>query len=482
MIKFIVLVCVFFVNSCFSQLDEKIKYYYNSINSSYLAENLSIIASDSFLGRATGKAGQLKAASFLANYYSIHAINFPASMNSYFQDYSLMEFTKSGSLSIDKNQVNYLSDYLIVDCKFTFNINNIPVYYLEQLPFVSKDSCFVIVNIDHSDVVSQIERIKPSLPKFVNGLIVLSNSFKDLAPYLNTKSRISMLSKQQNLEFPILIMDYNKNTTFQSDSTTWFLKKKTLKKKHRTTPIFHINGVLNNENKLLSASNVLAFIPGEDSILSKEVIVLSAHYDHLGVIDGEIYNGADDDGTGTVALMEIARVFNEAKNKGYGSKRSLLFIHFSGEEIGLYGSTYYSNNPVYPLSSTIANLNIDMIGRSDDFHKADSNYIYIIGSNMLSTDLHNANEDANKEVKLFLDYKYNDKNDPNQFYYRSDHYNFAKNNIPSIFYFSGVHEDYHKPTDDVEKIMIPLLRKRTQLVFLTAWNLANAKTRPLLNH
>ncbi len=159
-------------------------------------------------------------------------------------------------------------------------------------------------------------------------------------------------------------------------------------------------------------------------------------------------------------------------------KRSILFIHLTGEEKGLLGSKYYVENPVFPLENTVANLNMDMIGRIDKEHEGNDNYVYLIGSDKLSTDLHELSENVNSEyMNMDLDYTYNDENDPNRFYYRSDHYNFAKNNIPVIFYFNGVHPDYHKPTDTVEKIEYEALMKRARLVFLTAWEIANRDER-----
>ena len=150
----------------------------------------------------------------------------------------------------------------------------------------------------------------------------------------------------------------------------------------------------------------------------------------------------------------------------------------------LYGSRYYTENPIFPLENTVTNLNIDMIGRIDKAHedKDKNNYIYLIGSDRLSTELHNISEAVNKKyTKLDLDYTYNRKNDPNRFYFRSDHYNFAKHNIPIIFYFNGVHEDYHKITDTADKIEYDLLAKRTQLVFYTAWEVANRLERPIVD-
>ncbi len=228
---------------------------------------------------------------------------------------------------------------------------------------------------------------------------------------------------------------------------------------------------------LKPSENVIAFIKG--SVYPDEILVVSAHYDHLGMDkDGEVYNGADDDGSGTVAVMAIAEAFQKAVEEGNGPKRSILFLHFTGEEKGLLGSKYYVNFPIFPLANTVSNLNIDMIGRSDEANEKDPNYIYLIGSDKLSTELHNLSEEMNnKFTKLKLDYKYNLDSDPNRFYYRSDHYNFAKNNIPVIFYFNGTHENYHRTSDTPDKINYELLAKRTKLVFYTAWEIANRENR-----
>lgn len=230
---------------------------------------------------------------------------------------------------------------------------------------------------------------------------------------------------------------------------------------------------------LPDSENILAFIEGSEK--PEEIIVISAHYDHVGTKNGVVYNGADDDGSGTVAVMQIAKAFQSAKNKGKGPKRSILFLHVTGEEHGLFGSSYYSENPVFPLENTVVDLNIDMIGR-DDAENRGKNYVYVIGSEMLSSELKVINEAANKRTNnLELNYKYDDPKDPNRLYYRSDHYNFAKHGVPVAFYFDGIHEDYHKPTDDPEKIDYLLLQKRTQLVFATAWELANREARILVD-
>ncbi|APZ46859.1 peptidase M28 [Polaribacter reichenbachii] len=228
--------------------------------------------------------------------------------------------------------------------------------------------------------------------------------------------------------------------------------------------------------KFKDSENVLAFIKGTEK--PDEIVVISAHLDHEGVKDGVVYNGADDDGSGTVAVLEIAEAFKMAADAGKGPKRSILFLHVTGEEKGLLGSKYYTENPIFPIANTVCDLNIDMIGRIDERHKEDPNYLYLIGSDKLSTELHNLSEEINKKyTNINFDYKYNDENDPNRFYYRSDHYNFAKHNVPIIFYFNGTHADYHKPSDTPDKINYELLENRTRLVFHTAWEVANKETR-----
>ena len=236
------------------------------------------------------------------------------------------------------------------------------------------------------------------------------------------------------------------------------------------------------KGETVNTENVVAIIEGKTK--PEEYIVISSHLDHIGLENGAFNNGADDDGSGTVALLEIAQAFQAAVDAGEGPDRSIVFLHVSGEEKGLLGSKYYTNNPLYPLANTIANLNIDMVGRTDPKRtEGRREYVYLIGSNRLSTDLHEISEAANKAtLNLDLDYTYNAPDDPNRFYFRSDHYNFAKNNIPVIFYFNGTHADYHKPTDTVEKIEFDLLKLRTQLVFYTAWELANRTERIVVNN
>jgi hypothetical protein len=224
------------------------------------------------------------------------------------------------------------------------------------------------------------------------------------------------------------------------------------------------------------ACNVIGILPGTD--LKDEYVVITGHMDHLGKRDTVIYYGADDDGSGTCAVMQMAHAFGAANKAGKVMRRTMVFMTVSGEEMGLWGSDYYTRNPVFPLEKTTVNLNIDMIGRvGSDYIKdqPDSlNYVYVIGDDKISSDLRPISEQANNNyAKLKLDYRYNDPKDPNRFYYRSDHYNFAEKGVPIIFYFDGVHKDYHKPTDTPDKINYEMYARRAQLVFHTGWIMAN---------
>ncbi|MGD1843097.1 MAG: M28 family metallopeptidase [Thermonemataceae bacterium] len=241
------------------------------------------------------------------------------------------------------------------------------------------------------------------------------------------------------------------------------------------------NMSLDSTYGIKTTENVVGYIEGTSK--KEEVLVISAHYDHVGKKYTTIFNGADDNASGTSGMIEIAEAFAEAQKAGYRPKRTIVFLLVSAEEIGLMGSSFYTNyQPLFPLENTVANLNVDMIGRVDENHQENPDYIYLIGSDKLSEDLHQLSERVNATyMQLKLDYTYNADNDPNRYYYRSDHYNFAKNNIPVIFYFNGVHADYHQPTDTPDKINYTKMTKIAQLVFFTAWEIANREARIQLN-
>jgi hypothetical protein len=241
----------------------------------------------------------------------------------------------------------------------------------------------------------------------------------------------------------------------------------------------HARFTVELSSKRESSQNVVGILEGTDPQLKDEYVALSAHYDHLKTgPNGEIYNGADDDGSGTAAVLTLAHAFAIER-----PKRSVLIVFHAGEELGLLGSEYNTDvAPAVPLDKIVVDLNIDMIGRSrpagdtnpENAELTAADAIYLIGSDKISKELHHISEQTNAEfTKLRLDYTYNDPNHPQQFYYRSDHWNYAKHGVPIIFYFSGTHADYHKPSDTVDKIDFEKMARVSRLVFATGWRVAN---------
>ncbi len=237
--------------------------------------------------------------------------------------------------------------------------------------------------------------------------------------------------------------------------------------------------------------NVVGIVPGTDPKLRDTYVAFGAHYDHVGYAEGStagrgsqpgadpdrISNGADDDGSGTVGVMALAKAFA----LGPKPKRSLLFVWHAGEEAGLLGSRYNADYPVVPNEKIVAQLNIDMIGRNRNDDPAESNTVYVVGSDRISTELHNVNEDANASLPkpMKLDYEMNDPADPESIYTRSDHYSYALKGIPIIFYTTGLHKDYHRVTDSVEKIVFPKLAAIAQLVYATGMRVGNLDHPPV---
>jgi hypothetical protein len=246
---------------------------------------------------------------------------------------------------------------------------------------------------------------------------------------------------------------------------------------------------LANDTEIIPTQNVVAIWEGSDPALKSEYVALGAHYDHVGsgclpAGTDTLCNGADDDGSGTTALLGMAEALSKAPAR---PKRSFLFVWHCGEEKGLWGSRYFTEYPTVPLDHIVAQLNIDMIGRSKkegDTNPKNSSLtgpdaIYIIGSTMMSTELGELVNAVNKSfLNVTFDTRYDDPKDPNRFFYRSDHYNYARKGIPIIFFFDGVHEDYHRPGDTADKIDYQKMEKITRTIYMTAWEIANRPTRP----
>lgn len=241
-----------------------------------------------------------------------------------------------------------------------------------------------------------------------------------------------------------------------------------------------------------TTKNVVAVLRGSHPTLRDEYVALGAHYDHLGMASGAtggdaIYNGADDDGSGTVALLGMAEAFARAPTR---PQRSILFVWHAGEEIGLWGARYFSERPTVPLERIVTQVNVDMIGRSrapddanpDNTALTGADAVYVIGSRLMSTQLGTLVDEVNERyLKLAYDYGYADPNHPDQFFYRSDHYHYAKRGIPVVFFFTGVHEDYHGVGDHVDKIDFRKMTRIARTIYATAWAVAELPKRPVVD-
>jgi len=499
--------------------DDSVKYS-NSITAADLRKHLTILASDEYEGRETGERGQKKAAEYIAAFYKALGIP-PQADGSWYQIVKLVKISGGDGTFSSKNKAgeektyekmkdffytsyaqpiktnvsefvfagygiddkNY-SDYAAGTVQNKDFYRNKTIIILDGEPV--NGGVYKLTGTDKAGMWTTQRRAKLNAAKAVgvNVVLVVTEDFeksKDQAQHSiegyslnldepaepNAEPQVTMIYISSAMANSLLAQSGSAETVenFRSTINTG---GKTISAVYSS----NLNINISRKEEKLTTENVLGFVEGTD--LKNEIIVVTAHYDHLGIHDGKVFNGADDDGTGTVAVMEMAEAFMQAKKDGKGPRRSMLFMNVSGEEKGLLGSAWYTSHPVYPLVNTMCNLNIDMIGRVDDIHSKDSNFVYVIGSAMISSDLKKTLEAANrKHTKLKLDYRFDAPDDPNMFYYRSDHYNFAKRGVPVAFFFNGVHADYHKETDEVSKINFRLMEVRTRLVFYTAWDLAN---------
>ncbi|EAR01162.1 M28 family metallopeptidase [Maribacter sp. HTCC2170] len=483
-------------NSSNSIKEEPSVTFAKTITEDELKEHLFEYASDKYEGRETGEPGQKMASEYIKKEYMALGISSAKSDGDYYQNVPLeYKGIPEGSIVINGETYGLGVDVLafsaavgtfsnIVYAGFGIEDENYSDFTnidingkLVLVKFgepKNSDGTYTVSGTNKKSKWSSMsdaigKRTKAIIDNGGLGMIYVDQSnFGRFESYFNRmKKRGSgnLSVKANNADFINIILNNKTGTAIMPEIT-----------KTKEPRILDTELILNlsTESNNVDSENVVAYIEGSSK--PNEYVVISSHLDHIGVTkNGEINNGADDDGSGTVALLEIAEAFKQAEKAGQKPKRSIVFLHVTGEEKGLLGSKYYTDNdPIFPLQQTVANLNIDMIGRIDPKREGDRNYIYLIGSDKLSTDLHNLSEAVNKKyANIELDYTYNDENDPNRFYYRSDHYNFAKNNIPIIFYFNGTHDDYHRPSDTADKINYDLLENRSRLIFHTAWEIAN---------
>jgi len=508
-----------------AKLREAASKYGETVTAADLSKHLTILASDAYEGRNTGEKGQKMAAEYISREFREDGLAGPVKTgsNPYYQTFDLEKsMWGDGYISVGDRKFLMMQDFFVLGGSPYQDEKATEVVFAGYGIDDPKYSDYA-----NLDVTGKMVVVLAGEPKGSNGNFLISGTDKasDWGNDYRTKRNAATKHGAESVlivtgtnpeEFNSLTQRYKSYATrpsiglkssnrAQENAAVMFIspvagatllgtttEKLVGYNKQVTTAGKPVAAQFNIAKDVkvktervaspLPTENVLGFIEGSDK--KDEVVVVTAHYDHVGVDSTQtgdmIYNGANDDGSGTVAVIELAEAFAQAKKDGFGPRRSILFMTVTAEEKGLLGSEYYSENPVFPLENTVADVNIDMIGRMDYEHEKtnDSNYIYVIGSDKLSSELHAINEEANqKYVNLDLDYTYNDENDPNRFYYRSDHYNFAKHGIPIIFYFNGVHDDYHKPSDEVDKILFDSAEKVARLAFYTTWELANRDNR-----
>ncbi len=522
---------------------ENLLSYSELITPEFLRQHLEVIAHDSLEGRATGMPGQKIAADYLAEYYSSLGITPGGDNDTFFQKFKLnAEYTDSliystytvsagdtlrYSHSVEsKEQTGEFirmfggSEPLKGDVVFAgFGLN---------------DEANGVLHLEGAELSGNWVMIFEDIPYIVDGDTLVN-------PNISSNSRVRSLLVENNAAGILLISDYTRSEfdelaeiSAQLISNPSGLSLQYLEGRGRAASF--PNGVvqispekaitflgLDGKDQLhnlrddlideitefraqklpfildytpyegpgyIETENVLARIEGADPDKKHETLVLVAHYDHIGITQPDasgdaINNGADDNGSGTVALMNIAKTLKSAANDGYRPARSVLFLHVSAEEVGLLGSRYYSDHPVVPIENTVAAFNADMIGRSDpeNIRRGDTDYVYLIGGEIISSGLDSLVQAANRNsVNMRLDRRYNDLQDPNQFYRRSDHWNFGRLSVPFVFFFTGVHEDYHRPSDTVDKIDFEKLARVTTLIYSSVIEVTNYDGRPVVDN
>jgi len=480
-----------------------------------LKKFLMVLASDEYEGRETGQPGQAKAADYIAKQFESFGIPAMGENGTYFQEISFYN-EKWTTISLDANGQKYrhLKDfysfpganknrpksntnkiyflgYGVDDAKYSdyngkrFDGKTVMIYSGE--PKKSSGNYLVSGNAEPSKWSTDFSnKIAAAKKHGVETLLIIDPELqKNIAD-----NRVKILGGRTIMGRPNEIQNRVNHLFISPTMAKGMIGKKMKKviaarekingqgkaKKVKLKSNLEIRQKIDDSN--LIGSNVVGFVEGSDPAVKNEMVIVTAHYDHLGVRGESIFNGADDNGSGTSTIMGVAEAVMKAKKAGQGPRRSILFMLVSGEEKGLLGSQYYVNHPMFPLKDAVANINVDMVGRVDKKYEKNPNYVYVIGSDRLSMGLHNTNEEMNKKyTNIELDYTYNAEDDPNRYYYRSDHYNFAEKGIPAVFFFNGTHSDYHRPTDTVDKINFDKMAKIGQLVYHTAFELAEREER-----
>lgn len=493
------------------------------VSARQLKEHLTFIASDELEGRDTPSRGLDIAAMYIAKHLSSWGIKPAGDEGTYFQKFPLRQTkidTEGTRLNINGQSYHYGQDFLT--SLVASNLSNAPLVFAGYgwaikskniNPYEGidvRDKVIVVLNslpkgVTGNDLKGPIggDWMSPAYYGQINGAKAVINfpTFGGLVNWEGTRWNQSekggvIFGKQESvIKIPLITLSprgiaavmqgekFSATNLFNKAAAGEAIESFDLK------PTKRVSASVAVKSQDIHSQNVVGVLEGSDPVLKNEYVAIGAHYDHVGMNpffagEDKIWNGADDDGSGTVAVMAIA----EAMSKGPRPKRSMLFIWHAGEEKGLWGSEFFADNPTVPIGSIITELNIDMIGRyqnpGDENHPQNKQLpkqgeIFLIGSRMMSTELGELSDSVNKAfLNLGFNFKYDDPNDPEQYFYRSDHFNYAKKGVPIIFYMDGSHADYHQVTDSIEKINFEQMEKVTRTIMATGWELANRPTRP----
>ncbi|HVZ25618.1 MAG TPA: M28 family peptidase, partial [Sediminibacterium sp.] len=489
--KKILMICLpFAATVAWAQKTDESAKYAALITPDALKAKLSIVASAEMEGRETASPGQKRAAAYIESQFRSFGLK-PGNGDSYQQVYPVYqdEITEK-SLRVNGQTYAFDKDFSVSSFGAASG-----KWHETSLIYAGEGRVDAANGIDDYkglDVKGKIVLLLPNTDntgggrrammagmtslrqKGAAGVLMISQNFPSKEP-TNTKGRMSLNPPrtQGNGSSSFLYASVSDNVASALLGRTHTLSYDELKAIHPGEYYADIDAAVTVTTNQLESSNVIGVLPGTDK--KDEYVFLTGHYDHLGKVGNTIWYGADDDGSGTVSVIQMAEAFSAAAKQGHRPRRTMIFMTVSGEEKGLLGSEYYSEHPTVDLSKASADLNTDMDGRIDTERKLPDtlNYIYVIGHDKLSSDLPIINEGVNnKYTHLTLDYKFDDPNDKERIYYRSDHYNFAKKGVPILFFYDGMLlADYHKPTDTVDKINFDLMAKRAKLVFHTAWEI-----------
>lgn len=507
-IPFLLTVCLYAFTVVHAQ-DNAYSVYFNNISKDELKRHVMVLASDSLEGRETATEGMRKAAGYTAEEFRKAGL-MPAHRGSYFQE---LPFIRQNSASVQiqsgSTKFEFAKDYFCTEPPASLfftadqlvfagygitdsvsgwndysgvNAEGKALLILDGEPVGKKGNSLITGDTARS-IWSQDNKIKYDLARSKNPIVIffVDDDFQSYQRPIKRwleGGRLRLYTPQIDTIIPVIQITRKMADQLMKKSgfTVDELRGKISHSSKPQSQELKSDINLSVTSEQTPCTNIMGYVEGRD--LKNEIVVLTAHIDHLGKRDGKIYYGADDNASGCASVLNIATTAAKAAKEGKGPRRTMLFILFSGEEKGLLGSNFYVNNPVFPLEQTIANLNADMIGRSDTMARNTTNYTYVIGSDKMSSELHDVLESTNAECcEVKLDFKYNDPNDPLRLYYRSDHYSFVKKGIPAIFYFTGLHADYHQPSDTPDKVDYNKLESISRLIFSTAWELANRDKR-----